>query len=201
MSAKVTMESIKKLRKKTGIGIQDCKEALEKSEGDFDKAVEFLRKKGILKAQKRAGRDTENGYIGSYVHNGQIGVLVELVCETDFVSRNEKFQSLARELAIHIAASAPNYLSREDVPKDVLKKEKEIVIDKLGKQEKKPKEILDKIAEGQMEKFYEDFCLLDQVYVRDEKKKIRDLINEAVAAYGEKIEIRRFVRMILGEEE
>ncbi|MBU0975342.1 MAG: translation elongation factor Ts [Patescibacteria group bacterium] len=200
MSVKIAMESIKDLRKKTGVGIQDCKEALEKSGGDFEKAVEFLRKKGVLKAQKRAGRDTENGFIGSYVHNGQIGVLVELVCETDFVSRNEKFQVLARELAIHVAASAPSFVSREDVPAQVLKKEKEIIIEKLGK-ECKPKEILDKIAEGQLEKYYEDFCLLDQPYVRDEKKKIKDLINEVIAAYGEKIEIRRFTRMILGEDD
>lgn len=195
----ITMEIIKDLRKKTGVGIKDCKEALEKTDGDFEKAVEFLRKKGILNAQKRAGRDTANGFIGSYVHNGQIGVLVELVCETDFVSRNEKFQKLAKELAIHVAASSPIYVSREDVPDDVLEKEKEIAREKLEK-EGKPKDILDKIVEGQLEKYYEDFCLLDQPYVRDEKKRIKDLINEALAAYGEKIEIRRFVRITLGED-
>jgi elongation factor Ts len=198
--AKVTLDTIKELRRKTGVGIGACKEALEETKGDFEKSVEFLRKKGILKAQKRASRETANGFIGSYVHNGQIGVLVELASETDFVSRGEKFQKLARELAIHIAAESPLYVSREDVPKKVLDKEKEIMKSKL-KDEGKPEKILEKIVEGQLNKYYEEVCLLDQPYVRDDSKKISDLINEAVAAFGEKIEIKRFVRMVLGAEE
>ncbi|MBN2015964.1 translation elongation factor Ts [Candidatus Dojkabacteria bacterium] len=198
--AKITLDEIKELRSKTGIGIADCKEALEQSKGDFEKAVEFLRKKGILKAKKRASRETANGFIGSYVHNGQIGVLVELVCETDFVSRNEKFQSLAKEISLHVAAECPLYLSREDVPNDVLQKEKEIIAERL-KKEGKPEHILAKIVEGQMSKFYEEVCLLEQPYVRDNKKRIRDLVDEAVASFGEKVEISKFVRIVLGEED
>lgn len=197
---KITLEIIKELRKKTGVGIGDCKEALEQSEGDFEKAIEVLRKKGVLKAQKRASREASNGFIGSYVHQGQIGVLVELVCETDFVAINEKFQELAHEVALHVAAENPIYLSSDDVPDNVRQKESEIIKERL-KGEGKPEDLLDKIAEGQLKKFYEESCLLDQPYVRDDKKKIRDLIDEAVAAFGEKIEIRRFVRLVLGEEE
>jgi len=198
--ADITLDMIKELRKKTGIGITSCQEALEKGNGDFDKAIDFLRKKGILKAKKRADRSASNGYIGSYIHNGQIGVLVELMSETDFVSRSEKFQKLANELALHIAASAPLYVSKDDVPSDVIEKEKEIARDRL-KDEGKPEELLDRIAEGQLQKYYQEVCLLEQPYVRDEKKKIQDLINEGVAAFGEKIEIGRFQRLVLGTED
>lgn len=196
---KITLEIIKELRKKTGVGVQDCKEALEASNGDFDKAIDVLRKKGILKAKKRSSREASNGFIGSYVHGGQIGVLVELMCETDFVARNEKFQKLAHEIALHIAASNPIYVSCDDVPKKVQDKELEIISERL-KDEGKPENICEKIAEGQMKKFYEETCLLEQPYVRDEKKKIKDLIDEAVASFGEKIEIARFIRLVLGEE-
>lgn len=198
--AKITLEIIKELRKKTGVGVKDCKEALEESDGDFDKAVEILRKKGILKAKRRASREASNGFIGSYVHQGQIGVLIELFCETDFVARNEKFQKLVHEIALHIAASSPLYISKEDVPEKVKEKEVEIIKERL-KDEGKPADLLDRIAEGQLKKFYEETCLLEQPYVRDEKKKVRDLIDEAVAAFGEKIEVGRFVRLVLGEEE
>jgi elongation factor Ts len=197
---RINLEIIKELRRKSGVGVGDCKEALEESDGDFDKAIDILRKKGVLKAKKRASREASNGFIGSYVHQGQIGVLVELVCETDFVARNERFQKLAHEIALHIAASSPIYVSAEEVPEKVKEKEVEIIKDRL-KEEGKPEEILEKIAEGQLAKFYEETCLLDQPYVRDEKKKIKDLIAEAVAAFGEKIEVRRFVRLVLGEEE
>jgi elongation factor Ts len=196
---KITLDVIKNLRKKTGVGIQACKEALEKSNGNEEKAIEYLRTKGIMKAQKRAGREASNGFIGCYVHQGQIGVMVEVMCETDFVSRNKKFQDLAREIALHIAAESPLYVSKDDVPDKVLSKEKEIASEKL-KEEKKPQKIIDKIVEGQIQKYYEEVCLLDQPYVRDNSKKIEDLINEAVAAYGEKIEIRRFTRIVLGED-
>ena len=196
--AKISLDTIKKLRAKTGVGVNDCKDALEESKGDFDKAVEILRKKGVLKAKKRAGKDASNGYIGSYIHNnGQIGVLIELLSETDFASRGEKFQKLANDIAMHIAANDPSYVSRDDVPKKVLKKEKEISMEKL-KKEGKPKNILNKIAEGQLEKFYSEECLLDQPYIRDEKKKVGDLIDEAVASFGERIEVGRFVRFVLG---
>jgi len=197
--SKITLEIIKELRAKTGVGIADCKEALETGEGDFEKAIDLLRKKGILKAKNRASRETSNGFLGSYIHNGQIGVMVELVCETDFVARNEKFQKIAHNIALHIAAAAPLYVSREEIPDEVLAKEKEIAKDKV-KKEGKPEDIIDKIVEGQMNKYYEEVCLLDQAYVRDEKKKIRDLIDEAVASYGEKIEVRRFIRIVLGED-
>jgi elongation factor Ts len=198
--AKITLEMIKTLRKKTGTGISACKEALEESDGDSDKAVEYLRKKGILKAKKRADRETLNGHIESYIHHGQIGVLVELLSETDFVARNEKFVKLAHDIALHIAAAAPLFVSKEDVPQDALRKEKEIARDRL-KEEGKPEELLDRIAEGQLQKYYEEVCLLEQPFVRDEKKKVKDIIDEAVAAFGEKIEIGRFVRLVLGSEE
>jgi elongation factor Ts len=197
--AKVTLDAIKELRKKTGVGVSDCKEALEESIGDFEKAIDCLRKKGVLKAKKRANRETSNGFIGSYVHNGQIGVLVELASETDFASRNEKFQELVKELALHIAASCPLYVSREDIPKKELEREKKVIEGKL-KKDGKPKNILEKIVEGQLTKYYEEVCLLDQPYVRDDKKKIKDLIDEAVASFGERIEVKKFVRIILGEE-
>jgi len=197
---KVSFEDLIKLRKKTGIGLKDCKEAIEESKGDIEKAIEILRKKGILKAQKRAGKEAKNGFIGSYVHNGQIGVLVELASETDFVGRDEKFRELAHNLALHIAAEAPIYISRDDVPEDTLEKEKEIFRANLIK-EGKPEKIIDKIVSGQINKYYEEVCLLDQPFVKDEKKKIKDLIDEAVALFGEKIEIQDFVRMVLGEEE
>ncbi len=198
--AKITLKTIKELRAKTGVGINDCKEVLEKTNGDFEKAVEELRKKGVLKAKSRAGKVTSNGFIGSYIHNGQIGVLVEVMSETDFASRNEKFQKLANDIAMHIAANDPEYVSRDDVPEDVLEKEKEIAKDKM-KDEGKPEEILDKIAEGQLEKFYEEVCLLDQPFVRDDKKKVKDLIDEAIASFGERIEVGRFKRMMLGGED
>jgi elongation factor Ts len=195
---KVTLTEIKALREKTGVGVQDCKEALQQSNGNFEKAIDFLRKKGTLKAQKRADKIAINGYIGSYIHNGRVGALIELMCETDFVARNEKFQKLANELALHIVSAAPLYIQKENVPKKVLEREKSIILDKL-KGEKKPKNILDKIAEGQLNKFYGEVCLMEQAYVRDEKKTIKNLLEEALASFGEKIEIRRFVRMDLGE--
>lgn len=197
--SKISLKEIKELRAKTGVGVADCKEALETGKGDFDRAIDTLRKKGILKAKKRTSREASNGFIGSYVHNGQIGALVELVCETDFVARNEKFRKIAHDIALHIAASAPLYVSQEEVPDNILAKEKEIIEDKV-KREGKPDNIIDKIVEGQMGKYYEEVCLLDQPYVRDEKKKIKDLIDESVASFGEKIEIRRFIRIVLGED-
>jgi len=178
--AKVTAEMVKELREKTGAGMMDCKKALEEAEGDFARAEEWLRKKGITGAAKKAGRTAAEGLVGAYVHNGKVGVLVEVNCETDFVARNEDFQALVRDLALHVAAMAPQYVRREEVPADVLDKEKEI--------------------EGvKLEKYFETVCLVDQPFVKDEKKKVHEVVTEAVAKIGENISIRRFTRYQVGE--
>jgi len=195
----ITLDQIKNLRSRSGVGITDCKKALEESKGDEKKALEYLREKGVLKARKRADKLVSNGFIASYVHQGRIGVLVEVVCETDFVSSNVKFQEFAKELALHIAAENPLYVSKETIPDNVIAKEKELAYNKLEK-EKKPKEVIEKIIEGQLEKFYEEVCLLSQNYVRDTTKTVENLLHEQIAAFGEKIEIRKFIRIVLGEE-
>ncbi len=189
---------ITQLRTKTGAGIVDCKEALTEANGDLAKAEELLRKKGLKTVAKKAGRSAKEGVITSYIHaGGKVGVIVELNCETDFVARNEEFQGLAKDLAMHIAASAPEYVLLEDVPAEVLEKEKEILREQL-KAEKKPEAMLDKIIEGKLAKFYEEHCLLKQVFIKDETKKVEDLVKEAIAKIGENIELRRFTRYILG---
>ncbi|MCA9383483.1 translation elongation factor Ts [Candidatus Dojkabacteria bacterium] len=189
----VTLEQIKELRSRTGAGVTAVKEALESSNGDIDKAVNYLREKGIAKAAKRADRSAANGFIAHYIHgDGNIAVLVELNSETDFTSRNEKFRKLANEIALHIAASKPMYVTVEDIPEDVLAQEKEIA--SKGVDTNKPANIVEKIIEGKLSKFYEETVLLKQKYVRDDSKAIEDLVNEAVAAIGEKIEIGRFCR-------
>lgn len=192
-----SLEEVKKLREKTGVGFTDCKEALEESKGDIEKAIEILRKKGIAKAAKRSERSSSEGTIGSYVHQNHIGVLVELNAETDFVARNEKFQELARDIAMHIAAAAPLYVAPEDVPENVLEKEKEIYAEELNLKGK-PKEVIEKILDGKLQKYYEEVCLLEQEFVKDTSKKIKDLINEAIAAMGEKIQIGKFSRIVVG---
>jgi elongation factor Ts len=191
---------VKELREKTGAGMMDCKKALAESGGDFAKAEEWLRKKGITGAAKKAGRVAAEGLVGTYVHGGKIGVLVEVNCETDFVARNEDFQQLVKDLAMHIAAANPAYVRREEIPAEVLEKEKEIHRQQLREQ-KKPENILDKIIQGKIEKFYETVCLVDQIFVKDEtgKKKISDLMTEKVAKIGENLSIRRFVRYQVGE--
>lgn len=197
--SKITLEDIKKFRNRTGAGINDCKEALEFAGGDENKAVEFLRKKGVLKSKKRASKTASNGYIFSYVHNGRIGVLVEVGCETDFAANSEQFQKFGKELTLQIAAASPFYVSKEDVPsKDKLEEEK-VIKDRLRK-EGKPEAMINRIAEGFIQKFYEEVCLIEQPYVRDTSKKIKDLMDETLAAIGEKIEITRFTRLELGEE-
>lgn len=191
---------ITQLRAKTGAGIVDCKEALTESNGNLTKAEEILRKKGLKTVAKKAGRSAKEGVIMSYIHaGGKVGVMVELNCETDFVARNEEFQALAKDIAMHIAASAPEYLRPEDVPPLVLEKEKEILRAQL-KAEGKPEAMMDKIIEGKLAKFYEEHCLLKQVFIKDETKKIEDLLKEAIAKIGENIEARRFTRYILGGE-
>lgn len=192
----ITLDQIKELRKRTGAGVTVVKEALEESNGDIQVAIEYLRKKGIAKAAKRADKHAENGFIASYVHGeGAIAVLVELNSETDFTARNDLFRSVARDIAIHIAASNPEYLSVEDVPSEVL--EKEMKIAKEGIDGNKPEEIVNKIVDGRLQKFYEQTVLLEQQYVKDDSKKIKDLISETVSAIGEKIEIGRFARFQL----
>ncbi|MCX7943902.1 MAG: translation elongation factor Ts [Deltaproteobacteria bacterium] len=195
----VNMDLVKELREKTGAGMLDCKNALEKANGDINKAIELLREKGLAIAQKRSAKVASQGAIGSYIHmNGKIGVLLEINCETDFVAKTEDFQKFMHEIAMQIAAANPKYLRREDVPEEVISKEREIYTKQLEDQ-KKPPQVIEKIVEGKIEKFFEDVCLLDQPYIRDEKKKVGDLLKELIAKLGENIVIRRFVRFQLGE--
>lgn len=195
----ITPELVKSLREKTGAGIMDCKTALEEVGGDIEKAIEVLRKKGIATAEKKSGRTTSCGIISSYIHSdARIGVLLELNCETDFVARTDEFKNLAKELAMQIAASSPSYISREEVPKEVVEKEKEIYRE-IARREGKKEEIIEKIVSGKLEKFYQSVCLLEQPYIRDDKKKVSDLIKETIAKLKENIVVRRFVRYRLGE--
>ena len=194
----ITASDIKELREQTGVGMMDCKKALTEANGEFDKAVDLLRQKGLASAAKRAGRSASEGLIGSYIHMDKIGVMVEVNCETDFVARTDDFKDLVKDIAMHIAAASPLYLSREDVPENVLSKEKEIFKAQITN---KPDNVVEKIIEGKIEKFYAENCLLEQVFVKDPegKQKIKDLIIEKVAKLGENIILRRFVRYQLGE--
>ncbi|HSC35427.1 MAG: translation elongation factor Ts [Candidatus Dadabacteria bacterium] len=197
--ADITAQMVKEIRDRTGAPFIDCKKALEEVAGDFDKAIEILKIKGVAKAAKKVGRETPEGTITSYIHaGGKIGVLVEINCETDFVARNEEFQAFAKEVAMQIAAGNPRYVSREFIPDEELAKEKEIMKAQVI-ESGKPANIADKIAEGKIEKFYEEVCLLDQVYIRDTKLKINDLLQALIAKIGENIKVRRFVRFQLGE--
>jgi elongation factor Ts len=195
----ITTEEIKSLREKTGCGMMDCKAALIEANGDTEKAIESLRKKGLASAAKRAGRVAAEGVIESYVHlGGKIGVLVEINCETDFVARNIEFQAFAKDISLQVAATNPQYLNREEVPPDVLNHEKEILKIQAAN-EGKPEKVLEKIVEGRLEKFFEETCLMDQPFIKDPKKKIKDLLVEIAGKIGENIVIRRFVRFQLGE--
>ncbi|HVE87279.1 MAG TPA: translation elongation factor Ts [Myxococcales bacterium] len=196
--AEVSATMVKELREKTGAGMMDCKKALAENGGDFAKAEDWLRKKGITGAAKKSGRVAAEGLVGTYVHGGKIGVVVEVNCETDFVARNEDFQALVKDLAMHIAAANPLYVRREEVPPEVLEKEKEIQRQQLREQ-KKPEAMLEKILEGKLGKYYETVCLVDQYWVKDDKKRISELITEKIAKIGENISIRRFVRYQVGE--
>jgi elongation factor Ts len=192
---------VKTLREKTQAGMMDCKEALKASEGNLDKAVDYLRKKGLATAQKRAGRTASQGQIGSYIHaGGKIGVLVEVNCETDFVGRTDQFGEFVHNLAMHIAASNPVCVRREEMPPEVLEKEKEIYRDQ-ARESGKPEKVLDKIVEGKVEKFFKESCLMEQVYVKNPDLTIADLLNDMIAQIGENMTIRRFVRFQLGESE
>jgi len=196
--AEVSAAMVKELREKTGAGMMDCKKALAENAGDFVKAEEWLRKKGITGAAKKAGRTAAEGLVGAYVHNGKVGVLVEVNCETDFVARNEDFQALVRDVALHVAALSPQYVRREEVPTEVLEKEKDIERVKLREQ-KKPEAMIEKILTGKIEKYFETVCLLDQPFVKDDKKKVHEVVTEAIAKIGENISIRRFTRYQVGE--
>ena len=194
-----TTEDIVKLRKRTNAGMMDCKNALTETNGDIDKATEWLREKGIAKAAKKADRIAAEGLVYSYIHmGGKIGVLVEVNCETDFVSRSDSFVALCKDIALHIAAAKPLYVEQAEVPVDVLNHEKEI-LRAQALNEGKPEAIVDKMIEGRVKKFYEEVCLLEQPFVKDPSKSIKDIVNEAVLTIGEKISIRRFTRYEMGE--
>jgi len=194
-----TNEDVVALRKKTGLGIMDCKRALTEADGDFDRAIEYLRKKGISKGESRTGRPTGQGLIEAYIHpGGRIGVLIEILCETDFVARSEDFINLAHELAMQVAAAAPLVVKREDIPQEKIDKELEIYHEQI-KEEKKPPEIIDRIALGMLEKFFQESCLMEQPYIKDSKVKVRDLVLAVAGKLKENIQVNRFQRFSLGE--
>ena len=196
--AEVSSDMIKTLREKTQAGMLDCKKALIETNGDMEKAVEFLRKKGLASADKQMGREASEGIIASYIHgNSKIGVLLELRTVTDFVARNPEFQELAKELCMQIAAANPLYVSIEDVPAEVLEKEKEIYREQM-KDSGKPENVIEKIVEGKLSKFYSDVCLLEQEYIKESKVVIKDLIKEKIAVFGENIAVGRFSRFQIG---
>jgi elongation factor Ts len=195
---RISANAVKELREKTGAGMMECKKALVNSEGDFEKAIDTLRQKGLATAAKKAGRAASEGIIGTYVHMDKIGVMVEINCETDFVARTEDFRGIVKDIAMHIAATNPTYLSREDVPADVIEREKGIY---RAQVENKPPQVIGKIVDGKLEKFYSETCLLDQFFVKDpdQKKKVNDIITEKIATVGENIVVRRYARFQLGE--
>ncbi|RQW77725.1 MAG: translation elongation factor Ts [Geobacter sp.] len=195
----ITAAQVSELRKVTGAGLMDCKKALSETGGDQEKAVDYLRKKGLSAASKKSGRVATEGSVGSYIHaGGKIGVLVEVNCETDFVAKNENFQGFVRDIAMHIAAAAPLYVRREEVPADLVEREQDIYRAK-ARESGKPENIIEKIIEGQVNKFYAEICLLEQPFVKDPDKTIQTYLNETIAGIGENISIRRFARFVLGE--
>jgi elongation factor Ts len=196
--AEISAQMVKELRDKSGAGIMDCKKALKECDGDVEKSVDFLRKKGLATAQKKAGRDASEGRIESYIHmGGKIGVLVEINCETDFVAKNDDFVEFCRNIAMHIAATGPEAIVPEDLPKDVCDRERRVYEDQV-REMGKPENIIDKIVEGKMEKFYKDACLLTQPYVKDPKISVQDVITELIAKVGENVVIKRFSRFQIG---
>jgi elongation factor Ts len=195
----ITAEQVKTLREKTGVGLMDCKEALRVSNGDMDKAVDYLREKGLAKAQKRVGRAATEGTISVYIHmGGKIATMVEVNCETDFVAKTDQFLTFAKDVAMQVTAANPTYVKREDVPEEVREKEKEIYR-KQAKESGKPDKILDKIAEGKLEKFYSDVCLMEQAFIKNPDVTIKGLLDDLIAKMGENILVRRFIRYQLGE--
>lgn len=195
----ITAKQVKELREKTGAGMMDCKKALQSAQGDEQKALNWLREKGLSKAQKRTDREASEGMVGSYIHmNGKIGVLVEVNCETDFVAKSDKFQEFAKNVSMQIAAQSPVCVKQEDLPLDLVEQEKEIY-GKQAEKEGKPADVVEKIVQGRLKKYYKEVCLLEQPFIKDDSLTIQDLINELIAVLGEKISIRRFVRMQVGE--
>jgi elongation factor Ts len=194
-------EQVKNLRERTGAGVMDCKAALEASQGDLQGAVEYLRKKGLADAAKKSTREARDGVVASYIHPGsKIGVLVEVNCETDFVARTEDFQQLVKDVAMQVAAANPSYVAREEVPGAVVEKEREIYRQQMADQ-KKPAQVIDKIIEGKLEKFYAESCLLEQPFIRDAsgKTRLKDMVDQATAKMGERIVVKRFARFQVGE--
>lgn len=197
--AEITAALVKDLRERTGAGMMDCKKALAATEGDIEKAIDFLREKGLAAAAKKAGRIAAEGLVESYIHGGgRIGVLVEVNCETDFVAKTDGFKTLVKDIAMHIAAANPTYLKREEVPTAELEHEKEVLAEQ-ARNEGKPEKIIEKMVTGRIEKYYKEVCLMEQAFVKDPDKSISDLITESIAKIGENISIRRFVRYQLGE--
>lgn len=197
----VSAELVKKLRERTGIGMMDCKHALDEADGDMDKAVELLRKKGVAGAADRVDRTTKEGMVASYIHPGdKLGVLIEVNCETDFVARTEAFRSMVRDLAMQVAATNPVAIKREQIPSEVLDKEMDIYRTQ-SRNEGKPEKILDKIVEGRLEKFYQESCLLEQPFVKDSERTVGDLLSELALKTGENINVSRFLRYRLGGDE
>lgn len=196
----ITAEMVKNLREKTGAGMMDCKAALTEMGGDVEKAIDFLRKKGLASAAKKASRTASDGVVSSYIHGaGKIGVLIEVNCETDFVARTDDFQSLVKDLAMHVAAANPQFVKREDVPADFLEREKEVYRSQV-REMKKPEAVIEKIVEGKMDKFFEGVCLLEQGFIKDPDTKIQALLTEKIAKLGENITVKRFARFELGQE-
>ena len=194
----ITAAMVKELREKSGAGMMDCKKALTETNGDMDKAVDFLREKGLASVAKKSSRIASEGIVEAYVHGGRIGVLVEVNSETDFVAKNEEFKNFVKDIAMQIAAVAPKYVSREEVPAEEVEHEKNVLTEQ-ARGENKPEHIIEKMVEGRLEKFYEEICLLDQDFIKDSDKKIRDILNDLIAKIGENIKIRRFVRYEVGE--
>ncbi len=198
--ANITAQMVKELREKTGAGMMACKKALIETNGDMDKAIDKLREMGLASAKKKATREANEGKVTSYIHaGGKIGVLVEVNCETDFVANTDDFTNLCKDIAMQIAASEPLYVAKEDVPQDVIEKEKNIQKEQL-RQQGKPENMLDKIAEGKINKYFEEVCLLEQPFIKDSSVKIKNLIEAAIAKLGENIVVRRFARFKIGEE-
>lgn len=201
MRTEVSIELIKRLRERTGAGVLDCKRALMEAGGDLERAEEILRARGAAVAERRAGKEAKEGLIEAYIHtNGRYGSLVEVNCETDFVARTDEFKKLAKEIAIQVVAMSPKYVSREEVPEEERRKQEELFRKEAERQAQgKPPQVIERIVQGRMEKWYSEVCLLDQPYFRDEGKSVRELVEEAMAKLGEKIVVRRFVRFELGE--
>ena len=195
---KISASLIKENREKTGAGMMDCKKALAETDGNMDKAFDYLREKGLSSVAKKSSRITSEGLVDSYIHGGRIGVLIEVNSETDFVAKNDEFKRFVRDMAMQVAAVNPKYISREEVPEEELAHEKEVLTEQ-ARQEGKPEKIIEKMVEGRLEKFYEEIVLLDQKFIKDSDKKVKDILNDLIAKIGENIKIRRFVRFEVGE--